>query len=357
MILQGNLKDFSLPDVLQLLLQQKKSGVLALSDGKRQSEMFISQGSIAGVRIGSATPETKIRDMLVESGKVSRGDMRDFETVSRNMNRPLLATLIAKSLLDEEEKEEWFQMAAEDMVCDLFSWAEGNYSFSSSQKGIPESLGALRLSTDFACMEGMRRIDEWPTRAARIGEGDPTFQATGKPFDADPDDWAAVILSRIDGRKPLSQLEKEVPFGSFRLAECIITLWDEGCIQPIAGQPAASRESATPSTASDKERKTAVLLGLVGIGFVCALGIRIMGLWMQSHSSLSEMGALERIQTESIRRNAGSLALEWTSNTGSFPQSLEELVESGMLTPFEIHSPVESGVRYKPNGTQDALLP
>lgn len=357
MILQGNLRDFSLPDVLQLLLQQKKSGVLALSDGKRQAEMFISQGSIAGVRIGMLTPESKIRDMLVESGKVARADMRDYEAVSRNMNRPLLTTLIAKGLLDEEQKEDWFQMAAEDMVCDLFSWPEGNYSFNSSQKGLPDSLGALRLSTDFACMEGMRRIDEWPTLAARLGEGDPTFQATGQPAEGDPEDWPAVILARIDGRKTLSQLEKEVPFGSFRLAEFILGLWDDGCIVPVAGQAPARRESAPPPLASDKERKTAVLLGLVGLCFVCALGIRLTGLWLESTAAWGERGALDRIQAQTVRRNAAALTLEKASATGSFPASLEELEESGMLTPFEIHGPLESGVRTKPTGTRDAALP
>src|SRR5690606_40855074 len=57
MILSGELKDFSLADVLQLLLQQRKSGVLVLSDKKENAELFISQGDLAGVRVNGETPD------------------------------------------------------------------------------------------------------------------------------------------------------------------------------------------------------------------------------------------------------------------------------------------------------------
>ena len=78
MILSGELKDFSLADVLQLLLQQRKSGVLNLANGKEKAEVFISQGNVNGVKVNGEMPEDKIRDMLVASGKVDKSLLEIF---------------------------------------------------------------------------------------------------------------------------------------------------------------------------------------------------------------------------------------------------------------------------------------
>jgi hypothetical protein len=56
MILSGELRDFSLADVLQLLLQQRKTGVLTLNREKEKAELFVSQGNLTGVRVNGESP-------------------------------------------------------------------------------------------------------------------------------------------------------------------------------------------------------------------------------------------------------------------------------------------------------------
>jgi hypothetical protein len=116
MILSGELKDFSLADVLQLLLQQRKSGVLVLSEGREKAELFIASGNLTGVRVNGETPESKIKEILIETGRVTKQDMGDLEAISRDMDRTLLATLAAKGHLSEDDRKEWLQIITEDMV-------------------------------------------------------------------------------------------------------------------------------------------------------------------------------------------------------------------------------------------------
>src|SRR6185369_18095463 len=113
MILSGELKDFSLADVLQLLLQQRKTGQLLLSRSKEKAELSVVQGNLAGVRVNGESPEGKVKDILIATGRVTKADMSDMEAIGRDMDRSLMDTLASKGQLQEEERKEWLQIITE----------------------------------------------------------------------------------------------------------------------------------------------------------------------------------------------------------------------------------------------------
>ncbi len=280
MILSGDLKDFSLADVLQLLLQQRKSGILNLTKGKEKAELFLSGGNVNGVRVNGEAPENKIKEMLLASGKIGLVEMQDMESISQDMNRSLLATLTAKDLLSDEDQKEWLQIITEDMVCELFGWVSGQYQFSTGHKGQGALAVQLNLSTEFACMEGMRRIDEWPRLKETIVDPRMTFQSQGKPFTGDPDSWDALVFGLIDGRRSIGQIGKIVPFGSFRLFECLVNLWEGGYILPVAGGFSEQEHPVAVDPQGEKDRRTAMVLGIAMLFLVFGIGIRLVSLWM-----------------------------------------------------------------------------
>ena len=69
--LRGNLKDFGIAEIFQLIGQQRKSGVLELSSGKKHVEIQFDRGAIVyaapvGDFIGAA-----LANMLVRCGYAS----------------------------------------------------------------------------------------------------------------------------------------------------------------------------------------------------------------------------------------------------------------------------------------------
>jgi hypothetical protein len=234
MILSGELKDFSLADVLQLLLQQRKTGMLSLGRGKEKAELSVVQGNLAGVRVNGETPEGKVKDILIATGRMPKAEMADLEAISRDMDRSLMETLASKGHLQAEERTEWLQIITEDMVCELFGWQEGRYEFNGSLKPPPGA--QLNISTEFACMEGMRRIDEWPRLRQEVPDSKLVFRPTGRPFEGDMQSWDYLVLGLVDSRRTLAQIARQVPFGSFRLSECIVNLWHGGFIAPVKAE-------------------------------------------------------------------------------------------------------------------------
>ncbi len=340
MILSGELKDFSLADVLQLLLQQRKTGVLALNDGKEKAELFISAGNLMGVRVNGESPEGKIKEILIETGRLGKQEMMELEAISRDMDRSLLATLTAKGFLKEEDRKEWLQIITEDMVCELFGWMKGRYEFGSGGKA-PVS-AQLNISTEFACMEGMRRIDEWPRLKEALPDQKMVFRPTGRPYDGDQLSWDRSVLGLVDARMNVVQISKLVPFGSFRLAECMVNLWRGGFIAPVKDASEGHEASVQADPQSEKDRKTAMVIGIAVLFLVCATAVRLFSIWM--------VGAVEQTGTEwqdpddyesaishaMARDNMEAFLIDHAARTDTLPKSLKPLAEDGALSSREI---------------------
>lgn len=340
MILSGELKDFSLADVLQLLLQQRKTGMLALARGKEKAELAVVQGNLAGVRVNGEAPESKVKDILIATGRIPKSEIADLEAISRDMDRTLMETLASKGHLREEERTEWLQIITEDMVCELFGWQEGRYEFNGSQK---TPTGAqLNISTEFACMEGMRRIDEWPRLREELPDPKMVFRPTGRPYDGDTQGWDYLVLGLVDAQRSIAQIARQVPFGSFRLSECIVNLWHGGFIAPVK---AANEEREAPVPAdpqSEKDRKTAMVLGVAILALVFATAVRLFSIWMAGSAGQAGQvrpdpyGNENGITRPMARENLETFLIEFAARNDSLPPTLVPLREHGPLAGREI---------------------
>jgi hypothetical protein len=359
MILSGDLKDFSLADVLQLLLQQRKSGVLNLAHGRDAAELYISQGNLTGVRVKGAGPESKIREVLVESGRVGAKEMAELETIAADMNRPLLATLSAKGFVAEADADEWLQIISEDMVCDLFSWS-GRYEFQTGLKG-SSGLSHLNLSTEFACMEGMRRIDDWPRLHEKIPREKAVFQSTTKPYQGDELGWDRLVLNLVDGRRSVQQIGRIVPFGTFRLFECLVNLWNGGFIAPVDDATLEAEAPAMPEPESEKDRKTAMVLGISVLFFVCATAIRLVAMWMLGTGGPNPADVEAGVRRAMQRDNLEAFLIDHAARKDAFPDDPSQLsagtgAPGPALRPSEISGFTGSRTAYKKVGEKGFIL-
>ena len=308
MNLSGELKEFSLADILQLLQQQRKSGILTLVNGKENAEVFLSQGNIASIRVDANAPESKIKIILTESGRVSKQELSELETAAHDIGRSWLTVLEAKNLLTAGEKEEWVQIASEDMVCDLFSWIAGRYEFTTESKGVPPIPSLLNISAEFTCMEGMRRIDEWPRLREAIPDNDTVFRRTEKPYEGMGMDWDSLVLGLIDGNMTVEQIGKRAPFGSFRLHECLVNLWRNGYILPLDAAKSKQGLSHLSLPRTEGYRKTTAILGFSLALLALALALRLVLSW--KFERVDATGSEASIEQMLLRENQEVLLMQ-----------------------------------------------
>jgi len=103
--ISGSLGDMALPDVLQLLEMQRKSGTLHLDFGGALGRIYLLGGNMIHAEYGKITGETAIYKMVPQSKGSFRFDPRE-PRVEPTIRRPTTSVLLdASRALDEKSKQ------------------------------------------------------------------------------------------------------------------------------------------------------------------------------------------------------------------------------------------------------------
>lgn len=354
--LNGQLRDFSLPDVLQFILQQRKSGRLSLTYHHQRAEVGISRGNISHIDVDGRNVETVIRDWLLSCGRMSHDELEGVESVSKSMDRSILETLVAKKFISPEERADWIQIVAEDLVCDLFQWQEGAYEFNTEVPATILRGVGLNLSTEMITMEGMRRLDEWPRLRDRLGSPGVQVSISQMPGSISELGPEAIILRQLElssSSLTLEELEKRVPFGRFRLYDTLVAYADEGYVTLRQdGKAFDSGLLVHEEFESVRASSSAVLL-LAGAGLlIVALLVNWSAGTAIGHlASVPErgfIGAESRFEGMKLH----TAVERYRFFTGSWPTSLDKVSSGFSLTRGERQSSlgVEYGYQAGPEG-------
>jgi hypothetical protein len=205
----------------------------------------------------------------------------------------------------------------------------------------------MNLSADFACMEGMRRIDEWPRLRESVPDGRMVFCPTGRPFDGDELGWDRLVLGLVDGRRTVDSIGRQVPFGSFRLAECLVNLWNGGFVAPVQDQGLHHEHAAQPDPDAERDRKTALVVGGFVLLFLVALAVRLIALWMMNVNPPLSAGAEARITRSLARENVEAFLIDHAARNGGYPDDLDQLVSEGAVDRRDIRGKTRGKAFYR----------
>lgn len=166
MALQGNLDDFNILNILQMIKLEGKTGRLTLTEGEELVKITFNNGSIIFAEISPAKEETRLKGTLIsnrildaqawnEVKKEHEDKLKPFwEILSKQIPAQTLVELIRRHILDN--------------VYYALRWKRGNYEFT-PMKGIKFNEKIMTpMDVDGILMEGYRIADEWPRITASI---------------------------------------------------------------------------------------------------------------------------------------------------------------------------------------------
>jgi Domain of unknown function (DUF4388) len=243
MSLAGNLKTISFPDILQLLATGKKTGVLQVSTAARQKEVAFRNGNIIYASSINST-EDLFGNLLLRRGKISKSDLERAIALHKQTGRQLGTTLVDMNLFDKDEIVECLRLQIEEIVYNLFSWQEGDFTF--AENASPKKLPfAIELNTMNVIMEGTRRIDEWVEIQKVLPPDDILLRLNPSPKTKKDEVSLTLdefrILTLIDGQKTLPELTNASPMGEFVTCRALYKLIVSGLVQ-AAGKAVRKEE-------------------------------------------------------------------------------------------------------------------
>jgi hypothetical protein len=236
MALRGNLRDFSLPDVFQLVTFSRKTGVLRIAreDGAQGSVWFrdgdvffassnwhsepLGERLVKGQRI---TPQALDRALKIRSTQGEGG-------------KRLGQILIDEGYITEKVLEAFVSDQIQDTIFDLMRWDEGEFDFEAMPDVVDEDIG-LAVSIENVVMEGARRLEEWNRIRKKIPSVDVVFKMATAPGEGTfeislkPIEWQLLLL--IDGSRSVAELAEATGRTDFEVARIIYGLFSAGLLE------------------------------------------------------------------------------------------------------------------------------
>ena len=370
MALAGTLKDFGIADILQLIAQQQKTGVLHL----RSKDQEVKVGFVDGAIVSAESVSKKKRDlfghMLVAAELITEAQLElALETQKRSLQR-LGDCLISQGVLTKDQYRRMAQLQFNETLYRLFTWKTGTYEF--EQGPVHHDTHDLDpVRAESVLMEGFRMVDEWPVIRKRIPRYDLVF-AQGKYLAPDgtptepASEFASVgpserrLFALVNGYRDVRKLIDLSCLGEFETCKALCNLANLGHVSALmpVGEPDLPEDDIG---LGDRVRgalgrlavSMVVLAGIVGV----LLGTQLNPWAVQSSTGagFAEGVLRQQITRAQVSRIEGALAV-YRLERGEVPGSLDALVEQGLLSSTDVRFPWAERYYYRRVGPQEFIL-
>ncbi len=244
MALEGSIQEFGLTEIFQLILIQKKEGLLTLSKEKVIVCVDFKDGQI--IRAAEENEDVSFGNTLIKNKKITTDQLKKGLLEHKSKKQPLASILVALGYISPAEIKKLHRLIAEETIFQLFNWKTGRYKF--EQKEILYDPDLIEpLSTEFTLMEAMRQIDEWPILLKKIPSRENVFEliqtetsvsgntgseqekngASGIESLGDPDgsgNEVNPLIQWIDGERSVQQIIDISEMGAFSVYKGMVDL-------------------------------------------------------------------------------------------------------------------------------------
>ena len=234
MLLRGNLKEFSLPNILQLVNLSAKSGALTIRRDNQWGRIFFRKGLIC---YAFSVPQyLPLGERLVRDGAITAAQLRRALTVQEGGAGGVRigGILLAEGALDHATLEHAVREQIQGAAFDFFGWPDGAFEFGVDEQVTDEDI-LVEMHVESVIMEGCRRIDEWERFVEHIGSMERIPHLTYSPQAGElgeialtPEEWRAIV--HTDGRADINTILRDSGLDRFHGAKVMHSLHSRGLI-------------------------------------------------------------------------------------------------------------------------------
>lgn len=352
--LSGNLGDFGIADVFQLIGQQRKTGVLELTNAKARVQLLFDEGAVvlaspASGRSGDGDP---LADMLLRCGLLTRQRAEKAQEGCRTSAQTIGAYVAERGWVDEGEVRRVEDLLTRDTIFEVLRWESGTFDFR-AQAAAHERERSSLLGAEQILMDGLRMIDEWRSFCHLVPGDGTVFQRVGRfetyqesKGDLPQEQMERVrrLFSLVDGRLTARRVVDLSRLGTFDGTRILADLVQEGLIKPM--HPAGVRHLRKHARAGAAQRRRRV-----GGTIAAALGTVVPLLLLAAAAFLAagsppagvrpglEARPLERLREAYATRRIRNAIDAYRFTEGRWPDVFRDLPRQGYLEEAALAAP------------------
>jgi hypothetical protein len=358
MALQGNLKDFGITEILQLIGQQLKTGVLKIYKGKKIVEVYFVDGMIVHVYSNYRGKKDLIGEIFVKAQLISQEQLERVLRIQKETHKYLGEIFVELQLIKKEDVLKVISTQVYETIYEHFWWEEGEFNFDlklvESYKKIP-----FALSTEQVLLTILRMVDEWSEiekkifsphlvfRKAHEGEK-PAVGTLSLPNDLRKDltSEQELVYKFVDGTRTVQEIVDRRLLGKFNTSEILAYLLEVGLTEIGSVQTPSLIKKV--STINFREALPYVYFGGVLVLIFFLFGIFTPNFLRHFLGSRVERVDIERpihwVQKTQLDRIKNALDIYYLEK-GNYPNQLEELVSAQLLQKSDLF--YQKGISYQ----------
>jgi len=364
--LRGNLRDFGIGEVFQLIGQQRKTGILEVEATSEKLRMGFLEGAVVWAAPVGAHEHAALGDMLVRVGLLTPDRLVQLEQQIHEGHESLDHLLAQEGDLEGPQIEAIDELVTSETIFTLLRLHEGSFHFTAGKIPLVRESSQL-LPAEQILMDGLRMVDEWramdeavtcdTTVFQRVARFETHREASGEDS---PQELALAekVFLLIDGRLTVRRIIDLSRLGTFEGSRLLSKLRESGVIEPIDAEILA--------TTQKRHRPREFAPTRVGLDLAAALlpfAFLFMMAWLPltrasgvaSGGLLSlDPGPQRRAEIAFETRRLRNLAEAYRFATGDWPAELGELEARGWLPSGALAAADEHPYYYARRG--DAVL-
>jgi hypothetical protein len=252
MALKGNLKDFSLTQLLNLVNLASKTGTLAIEGTSEAAWLTFKEGKLSYAQLGKE--DSRLAAILLRNKKITPTQFDILTTRSGNKSdKELGLMLINAGYLTQKEIIDSLKQYFVAVVRQLFTWLEGYFHFELEIEHADSRI-PVRMELENLIIEGSRQKREWEHLQEEIPSLEMALKFADRPganikkVNLSVEEWR--VVSYVNPRNTMRQIERAIKMNDLEIRRAVFSLLQAGLVGIVrpGGAPVISREKMFPTS-------------------------------------------------------------------------------------------------------------
>ncbi|MCS6835679.1 MAG: DUF4388 domain-containing protein [Anaerolineae bacterium] len=292
MPLQGNIRDFSTTQLLNLVNLSRRTGMLTIYEGlptgekdamkndkmapgKERARVAFNKGKLTYAAM--LERDNSLVTVLNKAGKLTDEQARVLrERASNITDKALAMRLIGAKYVTQQDILDVMRRHTEDIIYELMTWTEGPFRFDDNEQPSSDVIPVL-IELENVIIEGGRRITEQRELDKFIDDLDASLEFADNPKERfkgihlSVNEWK--VVSYVNPKNTIRQIMKVLNMSEVEIKRILYSLNQAGLVEIVKPQavrpgvkaptPAASVAQRKPQARPQKPPEKKVVLSLI----------------------------------------------------------------------------------------------
>ncbi len=263
MALRGNLRDFTITQLLNLINLASKTGTLVVDGASEQAFISFREGKLAYARVGRE--DGSLAAVLHKANKINANQYRAIADRAGQMtDKELGLLLINAGYVTQEDILLNLQGYFTDVVRRLFTWVEGIFRFENEMLP-PDDRINVKLDLENIIIEGSRQLRELEQLKDEIPSLEMALKFTDRPLtnvNLSVDEWKVVKF--VDPKNTMRQIAGTNKLTEIEVRRIVYGLLQAGLVELVRPAGVVTPPNPKMFPTPDKEEQKSLINKLIG---------------------------------------------------------------------------------------------